>query len=686
MIRRFRQKHSYFPFMETAVLAVLSLWAAVYAFRFNRDHGMWFAVLNAVLFFAVPCFLGLRYLNNRPLIRPDHRKLIPAVFAVFAAAWIFLRLNNSSFSLWKEFLLYEPATALWGSGRPIRSDEWAIWTPMLFSQAARGYPAVNTAINAASVDPTLIAIGGLPAWNLAAVFKPFYWGFLLFGTETGYSMMTLFRFAALFAVSFLCARRYTRGNRPLSFAAACLITLSPYVQWWYSQSICEVLIFAQLILLCWIRALETQSPLRQAGLGAAAAWGFGCFVMVAYPAWLIPTAYLTAALLFWLVIRRRRSLRAPTVLRTLAPLCVTLALLFFIFRGSWDTLMKVKNSVYPGQRLYTGGNRPQNLFTGFLSLTFPVTFSIEGTNTCELSNFISFAPAGAVMALIRRIRTKKADPLSAILAVLIGIFGLLSFVRLPAWLTQATLLSQCTRPAYLIGLCDLVLLLRALTLWDRKWLSVRSGLVLALACALVSVGTTYLMLRPPLKLVLLLLPVALGMFWLLFAFPGRRILTVSLCMLAMIGGLFVNPVQQGFREIRDLPTVGLVTNAGLDPEEAVIAVEDEWPVPNSLLLAGYKVLDSTQPYADPDRWSPADPDGQWASVYNRLCNFRLEVSDETEFLLPGKGEAPIQTLRLTVRNLQDLGVNTLLTRFEYPALELIASEGEWNLYRLDSGA
>ena len=135
MIRRFRQKLSSFPLTETAVIAVLSLWAAVYAFRFNRDHGMWFAVLNAVLFFAVPCFLGLRYLNNRPLIRPDHRKLIPAVFAVFAAAWIFLRLNNSSFSLWKEFLLYEPATALWGSGRPIRSDEWAIWTPMLFSQA-----------------------------------------------------------------------------------------------------------------------------------------------------------------------------------------------------------------------------------------------------------------------------------------------------------------------------------------------------------------------------------------------------------------------------------------------------------------------------------------------------------------------------------------------------------------------
>ena len=249
MISFFRQKQL-LPLVEKAAVAALSLWAAAYAFLINRNQDMVFAFANALLFFLVPCWLGFRFLDNKPFIPPGCRKLLPGCLAVLALAWILLGLNNSSISLWRQYLQGEYPIALWGQGRLGRSDEWAVWTPMLFSQAAQGFPAVNTAINASAVDPALVAVGGLPAWNLAAVFKPFYWGFLLFGIEAGYSIMTLLRFGGLFAVSYLCARKYTRGSKPLSVAAAFLITLSPYVQWWFSQSICEVLLFAQLIVLC----------------------------------------------------------------------------------------------------------------------------------------------------------------------------------------------------------------------------------------------------------------------------------------------------------------------------------------------------------------------------------------------------------------------------------------------------
>lgn len=679
MIRNLKQKQ-FLPLAEKAAVAALSLWAAAYAFLVNRNQSMVFAAANALLFFLVPCWLGFRYLNGRPLIRPERKKLLWGCFAVFALAWVLLGLNSSSISLWREYLRGEYPNALWGHGRLIRSDEWVVWTPMVFSQVSQGFPAVNTAINASSVDPAFVAIGGLPAWNLAVVFKPFYWGFLLFGLDTGYSIMTLLRFVGLFTVSFLCAQKYTKGSKPLSAAAAFLITLSPYVQWWFSQSICEVLLFAQLIVLCWIKALEEKVPLRQAALGAAAAWCFGCFVMVAYPAWLIPVAYLMIVVLVWLAIRSRKRLTFAAILRMLVPLFISLVLLFFIFRGSWDTLMKVSGSVYPGQRLYTGGNRPKSLFTGLFSLIFPATFNIEGTNACELSDFLSFAPAGLILALIRRIRTRQKDPFAAILVTFIAVFGVLSFVRLPAWLTQATLLSQCTRPAFIVSLCDLLLLLRSLSRWQKDWLGIKAGVALALACALCSVGLTYLMIRPSALLIAALLPIAFGMFWLLFSGSGRRLLPVALCLLSVVAGLFVNPVQQGFSEVEQLPTVSLVRSSGLEPETDVLAVEADWPVPNSLLLAGYKVLNCTQPYADPERWASIDPDGKWVNVYNRLCNLSLEISGETEMVLES---ADLATLRLTLEDLKKTGATVLVTQGAYPELELIASADGWNLFRLE---
>ncbi len=680
MITDIRQRR-FLPLVEKAVIAALSLWAAAYAFLINRNQGMLFAAMNALLFFGIPCFLGWRLLEDKPLSWKNRGKLLWGVFAVFAFAWVLLGLNNSSVSLWREYLLGEYPSAVWGHGRIIRSDEWAVWTPMLLNQASQGYPAVNSAITVTSIDPAFIAIGGLPAWNLAAIFKPFYWGFLLFGVDAGYSIMTLLRFVCLFSASYFCALKYTRESRPLSVAAAFLIALSPYVQWWYSQSICEVLLFPQVIVLCWIRGMEEKSPWRQVGLGAIEAWCFGCFIMVAYPAWQIPVAGLMLVVLCWLIFRSRKTIHTASALRMLAPLCLSLGLLFFVFQGSWDTLLRVMNSAYPGRRLEQGGMKSPGLFSGFLSLIFPASMTVGNQNACELSNFLSFAPAGFILAVIHRIKTGEKDGFATILVIFSLIFGLFSFIRLPAWLAQATLLSQCSRPAFVVQICDLLLLLRALSRWDKKWIGFKTSLLLALTCALLSIGVTYWMLRPSLAITVLLIPVAFGTFWLLFSGADRKFMAAVFCLLAVIGGLFVNPVQQGFSEVDRLPTSTAINQVHLNPETDVLAVEGKWPLLNAPLLTGYKVFNSTQPYADPDRWAPVDPEGKWMEVYNRLCQIELTLTDETDLRLAEQKD--LIEADLTAENLKALGVNILLTQKEHPELTLLATEQTWKLYRLD---
>ena len=204
--------------------------------------------------------------------------------------------------------------------------------------------------------------------------------------------------------------------------------------------------------------------------------------------------------------------------------------------------------------------------------------------------------------------------------------------------------------------------------------------MLALGCAVFSVSLTWWQLKPQVYLVPVLLIVAFGVFWLLFSGASRRLTAVTLCLFSVIAGCFVNPIQKGFTMVEDLPTVSFVNSANLDPESTVIAIEGEYPAVNSLLFTGLKLFNGTQPYADPGKWAPVDPEGQWLEVYNRLGHVSLDITGETGFDLCNGDQIHAH---LTLENLKKLGVNTLLTRKNYPELQLIQENNEWKLFALD---
>lgn len=76
---------------------------------------------------------------------------------------------------------------------------------------------VNPSIAGANISTLWISVGGIPALNPAVLLKPLYWGFLLLGTERGFSVLWVLRFLLLFLVSFEFAMRYTeRENHGLA--------------------------------------------------------------------------------------------------------------------------------------------------------------------------------------------------------------------------------------------------------------------------------------------------------------------------------------------------------------------------------------------------------------------------------------------------------------------------------------
>ena len=187
----------------------------------------------------------------------------------------------------------------------------------------------------------------------------------------------------------------------------------------------------------------------------------------------------------------------------------------------------------------------------------------------------------------------------------------------------------------------------------------------------------------------LLALLALLVFWLLYASLRsdalRRLTAATLCLLSILSGAFVNPVQMGLAMVNDLPPVALVASANL-PDDTVIAVEANWPDPDALLFTGKRILNSTFPYADPEKWRVVDPEGRWEEIWNRLCHVSLSVGVQTDFNLQDGDHIAVT---LTQDDLRLLGTRVLLTKKEYPDLKPVAagdknqetiSGNDWKLY------
>ena len=669
------------------------------AFASNIGAGTWVAehllflsvkqlVITACVFFTL-LLIGVSIIHGKTkLIRFCYRNRYFIAFGVLIVS-ILLKLNGTSLYKWSDLLSgAEQYRPIFGTARNVRSDEWAIWSAFTISQGAAGWPAVNQAIGGGNISTLWISVGGIPAFNLAVIFKPLYWGFLLLGTERGFSFLWTLRFLLLFFVSFELAMRYTAKKPWLSFCAAMLITFSPYVQWWYSQSVAEVLIFSQGMLLCLMSYVESTSRKKRIFLAVLFAYCIGCFAMIAYISWLISTFYVVLAVGIAIFISNRKRLSKADIPTLLLPALVSVAYLLIIAFSDRTTLSSVQNSIYPGERLVTGGGLFDTpcYFTDLYSLLLPFT-DAPIQNSCELSGFLTFAPAGMILACYSMFKGKKKDSIS--IALIVFELACLYFliVGVPAVVAKATLLSQCNRMNIALGLADIILLIRNLSL------SKELPVPLVIGSTLVSTAFHVLMILRFFEINGLILigfiVIYLSIFYLLFRYPYnnaglKRTLVFSLFCLMLSVGAFINPIQQGIQCVSETNLVKTLESIENTPDDIYI-VEDRWTMTNVPLLAGKTCFDSTQVYPNTERWKAVDPTGQYVDVYNRFCHMSLElVESETCFTLR---YTDYIHLDLSIDDLDTYGIHYLVTTKNYTTYHnckftLIGVADEWNVYQI----
>ena len=230
--------------------------------------------------------------------------------AVFIVCIIF-KLNGSSIGMWNRFIdLDTKEGVILGISRGIRSDEWATFSPMMFSQYFDGFKYYSDIIRADSTD--VFMVYGLPVMNFLQIFRPFQLGFLFLGISYGLSFFWYGRLIALFIVTFEFMMILTKGkkknigNKYLSFIGAIIVSLSPIIQWWFAvNGIVEIFFFGELALILLYKYLNCSNiKYRFLYLLLMVFCAIG-YILVLYPSWQIPMFYVFLSLAIWIILENK---------------------------------------------------------------------------------------------------------------------------------------------------------------------------------------------------------------------------------------------------------------------------------------------------------------------------------------------------------------------------------------------
>ena len=351
-----------------------------------------------------------------------YRWLIALILFILGVS---LKLNGSSigyyYQLFPTVLDTQEAEDYWvtGQSRPVRSDEYAVHTPVYFSQEFNDYQFYSTRMG---IDPTNMVLDYYaPVKDLTVVGKPFNWGYLLFGSEIGLSWYWCMMEILLFVTALEMFLILTKGSSIASVAGMLLVGFSPAMQWWilphitivfiYAMGIFDVLYYFFASEKKWIRWLMTA-------LGIMAVAGF-CLSL--FPSLQVVLAYTIFVLLILVLYRDRREIwgdwrtirsvsqgsrenstphgsgnsgRRETAVRLLVLVLACGFILGRFLLMSRDEIYILLNTAYPGQRVSTGGDQSvYSLFTNLTALYLPdMVITDNSTNVCESSSFIQFAP------------------------------------------------------------------------------------------------------------------------------------------------------------------------------------------------------------------------------------------------------------------------------------------------------
>ena len=556
------------------------------------------------------------------------------------------KISGSSMGCWKLFLGDGESGIRLGEPRVWRSDEWGTLTPLCFRQQYNTLGAYNRySQTLGSILTDNMLVYGQPSWDILTLFRPFYWGYLFFGSERGLSWFWCSRLIVLFLSWFELGMLITDGQKKLSVMLSVCVSFAPFLQWWFAiNGLVEMLIYGACFVLgsnyLVSRAFNPRKIAVAVGMAVCAVG----YVLTFYPTWMVPVAWGFVPLFLWVVIWKfnRNVLRRVDVVPWLLIFVITAAGLTVLAVTSWDVIKAELNSVYPGNAPSSSGG------TGlWWMMKYPISlvsrFSMNEL-IVENSSIICFAPAGFILALWVIIKEKKKDPL---LILLLGMNLFLAWyycVGIPKWLAKMLLLSfvNSNRGPQVLGFLRLTLFVRAVALKEKapkRWLAALAAVISSAVPMRLALGFTkyepgglrYEYFDTAEKIVVVWAIIAVVFYLLYRARKSKYTMAVlGVCTVVLASSIWINPVAKGVPEITKSETMQQIRDlVKEDPKAIWLVVDMAYPATNIPAMAGADCLNTTQTYPQKTRWEMLDQEGECEDIYNRYCHIRASLGSKT---------------------------------------------------------
>lgn len=557
-----------------------------------------------------------------------------------------LKISGSSMGCWKLFLGDGESGIRLGEPRVWRSDEWGTLTPLCFRQQYNTLGAYNRySQTLGSILTDNMLVYGQPSWDILTLFRPFYWGYLFFGSERGLSWFWCSRLIVLFLSWFELGMLITDGQKKLSVMLSICVSFAPFLQWWFAiNGLVEMLIYGACFVLGSNYLVSHAFNPRKIAVAVGMAVCAVGYVLTFYPTWMVPVAWGFIPLFLWVIIWKfnRKVLRRVDVMPWLLIFVITAAGLTILAVTSWDVITAELNSVYPGNAPSSSGG------TGlWWMMKYPISlvsrFSMNEL-IVENSSIICFAPAGFILALWVIIKEKKKDPL---LILLLGMNLFLAWyycVGIPKWLAKILLLSfvNSNRGPQVLGFLRLTLFARAVALKEKapkRWLAALAAVISSAVPMRLALGFTkyepgglrYEYFDTAEKIVVVWAILAVVFYLLYRARKSKYTMAVlGVCTVVLASSIWINPVAKGVPEITKSETMQQIRDlVKEDPQAIWLVVDMAYPATNIPAMAGADCLNTTQTYPQKTRWEMLDKEGEYEDIYNRYCHIRASLGSKT---------------------------------------------------------
>lgn len=598
-----------------------------------------------------------------------YRFLIAIIIFVLCVVF---EISGSSIGMWRYCIGSDLPTSgdILGTARSIRGDEWVVNTPFAISQEENqpeNYTYISNTIRGDETD--VFIVYGQPVKDISMIFRPFQLGYLLFGSAKGLSFFWCGRIIALFLISFELGMLITKNRKDISLIGAILITLAPAVQWWFAvNGFVEMIVFGGLAIILLQKYMTTENFWKRLLYLTIIGICGGGYILVFYPAWQLPMAYVFLGLAIWVISQNAKQckIKIKDIISIILIVAIILAMLLNIYIKSKDTISLVMNTAYPGARCETGGGYGEKYFNYPSNIFFTLDDQDLGTNVCEAAVFFDLFPIGFILALIVIFKEKKKDLLLIIMLIISILFAIWCAIGLPKILAKLTLLylSPAKRTFVVAGFLNILILIRAMSLIKEP---INKKISIAISTISMIVVTAICVHNFPeyygiAKIAITIFALEV-LYFLLLNFNSEKMKKLFIPAIIVVIGFtsfLINPIRKGIDVITEQP-VGKEIKKIQDQEAGLWIVEGAgYPMFNFPIMYGAPTINSTNVYPNLERWKILDPDGEYEEIYNRYAHIVIDLVEDEE----ARFELLVQDsfkLYLPVNKLKDLDVKYIFT-------------------------